>query len=182
MPIESCYLAGRRQVLTLAERPDYAAPGQPLLDASSVVVATGGGRGVTAVLVESMLESTGCTVVLLGRTDLSAIPVAVLAMDDATFRDYETAFYREQMTLQPGVRLSESKQRYQALAAARELQAVLRQLNSLPGTVIYRAADITNRDAVDSVIADIAKEQGRIDLVVRRGHPGFTAFTEEKRG
>jgi acyl transferase domain-containing protein/NAD(P)-dependent dehydrogenase (short-subunit alcohol dehydrogenase family)/acyl-CoA thioesterase FadM len=166
LPVEACYLADRRHVLMLAETPDYAAPGLPLLNASSVVVATGGGRGVTAVLVESMLESTGCTVVLLGRTDLSAIPATVLAMDDETFRDYETVFYREEMTRQPGVRLSESKQRYQALAAARELQSVLSQLNSLTGTVIYRVADITDRDAVDRVITDIVKEQGRIDLVV----------------
>ncbi|MCF7965764.1 MAG: SDR family NAD(P)-dependent oxidoreductase [Methylobacter tundripaludum] len=166
LPVETCYLAGRRHVLMLSERPTYAAPGQPLLNASSVVVATGGGRGVTAVLVESMLESIGCTVVLLGRTDLSAIPATVLTMDDQTFRDYETLFYREQMTLQPGARLSESRQRYQALAAARELQAILNQLGKLRGTVIYRAVDITNRKAVDGVIADVAKELGRIDLVV----------------
>jgi len=68
--------------------------------------------------------------------------------------------------LQPGVRLSESKQRYQALAAARELQAILNQLGKLRGTVIYRAVDITNQQAVDNVIADVAKELGRIDLVV----------------
>lgn len=113
-----------------------------------------------------MLESIGCTVVLLGRTDLSAIPATVLAMDDETFRDYETLFYREQMTLQPGVRLSDSKQRYQALAAARELQAILNQLGNLRGTVIYCAVDITNQKAVDGAIADIAKDLGRIDMVV----------------
>lgn len=166
LPIETCYLGGRRHVLMLSERPTYAAPGQALLNVSSVVVATGGGRGVTAVLVESMLESIGCTVVLLGRTDLSAIPATVLAMDDPTFRDYETLFYREQMTLQPGVRLPELRQRYQALAAARELQTILNQLGKLRGTVIYRAVDITNQKAVDGAISDVAKELGRIDLVV----------------
>ena len=65
-PVEVAYRAGCRLAAKLVAIAPLCA-GEPLLDADSVVLAPGGARGVTAVLVEGLLERFGCTVVALDK-------------------------------------------------------------------------------------------------------------------
>ena len=64
--------------LSRLERP--AQGDTPMLTSDSVVLATGGGRGVTAVLCEELLSRFGCTVMALGRTDPATAPANILRM------------------------------------------------------------------------------------------------------
>ena len=53
---------------------------------------------MTAVLVEALLESYGCTAVLLGRSDPAAVPAELAALDDARLRRDKPAFYEAELS------------------------------------------------------------------------------------
>ncbi|HEX8424595.1 MAG TPA: beta-ketoacyl synthase N-terminal-like domain-containing protein, partial [Pyrinomonadaceae bacterium] len=72
--VEVCYREGRRSTFALAPVEKLARDERPQLDSDSVVIATGGARGVTAVLSEELLGRFGCRVIALGRSDPSSMP------------------------------------------------------------------------------------------------------------
>jgi malonyl CoA-acyl carrier protein transacylase/acyl-CoA thioesterase FadM len=162
-PVEVAFLEGRRSTFGLVPLEPVAI-GRPL-DRGAVVVATGGARGVTAVLVEALLESHGSTAVLLGRSDPAAVPADLAALDEAAFDARESSFYEVELA-RGDARLPELKSRWQGYRAAREVGETLRRLASRGGHVAYRRCDVTDGAAVDAAIAEIVREHGRIDLVL----------------
>ena len=86
-PVEVAFRGGRRSTFALLPLEPLAL-GNPLAR-GSVVVATGGARGVTAVL--GRLESFGCAAVLLANDRL--LPAHLRSLDDAEFAAGEPAFY-----------------------------------------------------------------------------------------
>src|SRR5262245_62338597 len=61
--VEVSYFAGRRHVPAFVELSEVVA-GEPLLGRDSLVVATGGARGVTAVVAGGRLRRFGCELML----------------------------------------------------------------------------------------------------------------------
>src|SRR5207249_2312719 len=86
---EICYIDGTRHVVRLHRQQRLAVDEKPYLNARSVVLATGAGRGVTAVLAEQLLRQFACTIVAVGRTDPESVPARLRAMTEAEFRAYE---------------------------------------------------------------------------------------------
>lgn len=165
-PPEVCRIDGRRYVQKLTALEDVGALTPPLLTSDSVVVATGGAQGVTAVLVETIRRQFGCATVMVGRTDPGAAPPDVLAMDDKTFESWEPEFYRHEMAATPGIRPAELKARFNTYRSAREASGTLRALAGTPGAVRYIRADVTDAEQVDAVITQVVAEFGRVDLVL----------------
>lgn len=164
--IEVCFRRGRRYEVRLAEQAVPAAAPLPVLGPNSVVIMTGGARGVTAVLAEALLERFGCRVVLLGRSAPEQVAPHLLAMSDAEFAAYEVDYLTRMQAAQPHTRLGEARQRYQAILAAREAHLNLLQLKSLPGLAEYHAVDVTNRAAVAELIKSVVARLGPVQLVV----------------
>jgi acyl transferase domain-containing protein/NAD(P)-dependent dehydrogenase (short-subunit alcohol dehydrogenase family)/acyl-CoA thioesterase FadM len=127
------------------------------LDAQSVVIATGGARGITAVLVEALLEDVGCTVVALGRSELEAGP------DDLD--DAEARFYAACIEADPGMSPAQLRSRFASQRARWEAHRTVERLRRV-GRIVYRAVDVTDPDAVDAAIDDVLEEHGRIDAVI----------------
>ena len=163
---EVCYRGGRRHVVALARMTALHRGGKPALDRDSVVLATAGAKGVTAVLAEEMLERFGCTVIAVGRTELSNVPADILAMSETELREYESTFYRQEMGRDPSQKIPQLRRRYQSLLGAWELATTLERLRAKPGRFEYRSADITDARRIDDLVASIYEEHGRIDLVV----------------
>src|SRR6185295_1926252 len=120
----------------------HAAGTTPVLDARSVVLATGGARGVTAVLAEELLCRFGCTVIAVGRTDPTAVPPELAALSEADFAAHEAAFYRDQMARDPRQKIVELKRRFAAYQGAHELQHAVRRLAALRGRFEYHHLDL----------------------------------------
>lgn len=151
------------------------------LSSESVVIATGGGRGVTAVLVEDLLRTYNCRVILLGRTNPSAIPPHILSMSQKEFDEHETLFYREEMKCSPGLRISDLKKRYEYFRNAREIQQTLSTFETLSGNVEYVPVDITDGAAVDRVIQTVAEKYGKVDLIIHGAGVQVSKNTARKR-
>jgi acyl transferase domain-containing protein/NAD(P)-dependent dehydrogenase (short-subunit alcohol dehydrogenase family)/acyl-CoA thioesterase FadM len=161
-PVEVVYRRGRRLSFQLMRTRTLAIGDKP--KPGSIVVATGGARGVTAVLAEALLEAGG-TAILLGRSDPQTLPQDLRDLDDEVFGAREARFYEEELTR--GGRLPVLKKQWQSYAAAREVAQNLRSLeNRHAGRVSYRICDVRDAAQVDSVVADIVHDHGGIDLIV----------------
>ena len=162
---EICYRGGRRHTVALLPVGELAQGDRPVLNSDSVVLATGGGRGVTAVLAEELLTRFGCTVIALGRTDPTAAPANMLAMDEAQLAAYEPQFYKERLA-QGGKKITELKKEYWRYQAAHEVAQTIRQLSALRGRFEYIATDLTDAHAVTTVMDAVYRKYGRVDMVL----------------
>ncbi|RKG57997.1 SDR family NAD(P)-dependent oxidoreductase [Corallococcus sp. AB011P] len=164
-PVEVCFDGSVRCVRLLQPTDVPARPGVTL-DSHSVVLLTGGGRGVTAVLAGALLKRYGCKVVLLGRSDPSDAPERVLQARDEKLGAVEREFYASELARDRSVRMPALRARFERHLAVRELRATLDGLMRLPGQMTYRAADVTRPEDVDRVVEELIREHGRLDLVV----------------
>ncbi|WP_163861252.1 type I polyketide synthase [Myxococcus eversor] len=163
--VEVCFDGEARCVRRL--RPTAPpVPGSSTLDSSSVVLLTGGGRGVTAVLAGALLKRYGCTVVLLGRSDPEAAPERVLHAPEDQLPGVEREFYASELAAKPGTRMPELRARFERYLAVRELRSTLVGLAKLPGRMVYRVADVTSPGDVARVMDELTREHRRLDLVV----------------
>jgi acyl transferase domain-containing protein len=163
---EVCWLGDHRQVFALAPLSDLAVDREPCLDASSVVLATAGGRGVTAVLAEELLCRFGCTVIAVGRTDPHALPPALAALSEADLAASEGRFYKEELARDPGQRIPDLKRRFAGYLAAAELKESIARLSALPGRFEYHPLDLHDEAAVARLVAALHDRHGRLDLVL----------------
>ncbi|MHA7629254.1 SDR family NAD(P)-dependent oxidoreductase [Corallococcus sp. M7] len=164
-PVEVCF-DGAVRCVRLLQPTDVPARPAVTLDSRSVVLLTGGGRGVTAVLAGALLKRYGCKVILLGRSDPSDAPERVLQARDEELGTVEREFYASELARDNTVRMPALRARFERHLAVRELRATLDGLMRLPGQMTYRAADVTRPEDVDRVVEELIREHGRLDLVV----------------
>jgi acyl transferase domain-containing protein/NAD(P)-dependent dehydrogenase (short-subunit alcohol dehydrogenase family) len=164
--VEICYEQGARSTFVLTPVEQLARDTESYLDSESVVIATGGARGVTAVLIEGLLKKHGCRVIALGRTDTNSTPAHVLEMDEETLKGYEPQFYKEQMARNTGRKITELKREYLSFRAANEVHHLTKQLQSISGKYEYLSVDINDAAAMDQTVADVCQKYGRVDLVL----------------
>jgi NAD(P)-dependent dehydrogenase (short-subunit alcohol dehydrogenase family) len=152
-------------VARLAPVPQLARNRQRYLDSESIVIATGGGRGVTATLVEQLLEDVGCRVIAVGRTDPTSVPDHIRAMDGDALQRHETAFYQDRLKRDPGTKIVDLRRQYLTYRAANEIAEVVQRLQRV-GRYEYRCLDITDGTATEAFVASVYREHGRVDLVL----------------
>lgn len=158
--------------LRRSSRATEAVP-QISLHAGSVVLATGGARGVTAVLVEALLRDHQCTVVALGRS--SPEPGPTNPHDADTERKFYTRFLRDH----PNASAAEMKSEFEIARSRWEVHESIEQLSTL-GQFKYMVADVTDDKEVASVIQKIADKYGRIDLIVHGAGVQFSKRLEHR--
>jgi acyl transferase domain-containing protein/NAD(P)-dependent dehydrogenase (short-subunit alcohol dehydrogenase family) len=164
--VEVIYRYGRRCRTVLTESLHLHRAGKPWVSKDSVVLATGGGRGVTAVLAEYLLQTYGCTVIALGRTDPGLLPEYPRGLDEAAFEAYESQFYREQLAKDPSKKIPELKKLYERYQASHELLSVIRRCETLPGKYSYIQCDINDPASIDHVVEKVLTLHGRIDAII----------------
>ncbi|MEU9252032.1 SDR family NAD(P)-dependent oxidoreductase [Streptomyces sp. NPDC048270] len=138
-----------------------AASGDGLpLGPDSVVLLTGGARGITARTALALARATGCHVELLGRTpqppaepdlfgqatDRVALRAALIATGLRTPAEIEAAASR--------------------ILAEREVRGTLAALATAAASVRYHCADVTDEAAVRAVVAGVRARHGRLDGIV----------------
>jgi NAD(P)-dependent dehydrogenase (short-subunit alcohol dehydrogenase family) len=164
--VEVVVRQGAREEFRLRRMDGLSAPGEAWLGLDSVVVATGGGRGVTAVLLEEVVRRFGPTLVVVGRSDLTQHPPELLALSEEEFRRQEPEYYRAELLRDPSQRMAGLKRRLDACRGARELREGLDRLRALGGRVEYVTLDVTDASAVDALVGDVVARHGRVDLVI----------------
>ncbi|ULQ46383.1 SDR family NAD(P)-dependent oxidoreductase [Flagellatimonas centrodinii] len=157
------YIGHERVGTVVIEQP--AGTGDGLTPSADwVVLATGGARGITAELLESMAVP-GMRMVLLGRTAEPADEPAALASLD-TPSALRAHLLAEARAAGRTPRPVEIDREISQLQAAREIRNNLARLRAAGCTVDYRPCDVRDGAAFRALIADLYTEHGRIDAVV----------------
>jgi acyl transferase domain-containing protein/NAD(P)H-dependent flavin oxidoreductase YrpB (nitropropane dioxygenase family)/NADP-dependent 3-hydroxy acid dehydrogenase YdfG len=161
--VEVGWSAGTRRRLTVrpAPLPGDAPPVDPL-DRDSVVLLTGGARGITARIAAALAERWGCRLELVGRSPRPAgeeAPAFAAAADLTALR---------RLLLERGAAVTPKDADAQArrLLAEREIRATLATIRAAGGEVRYHAADVRDPAAFGRVIDDVYAHHGRLDGVV----------------
>lgn len=133
---------------------------QVTLDRDSVVVATGGARGVTFVMLESIVREHQCAVVALGRSSLQSGP------EDFDDEVVEQEFYQRFLNDYPEASAHEMKRGFQQMRSRWEADRNVRRLRELGAQVDYLMVDVTDSEEVAKAVETIALKYGKIDLLI----------------
>jgi acyl transferase domain-containing protein/NAD(P)H-dependent flavin oxidoreductase YrpB (nitropropane dioxygenase family)/NADP-dependent 3-hydroxy acid dehydrogenase YdfG len=166
-PVVVGYTNGTRSTLRAAVEPlpgagDAAAACRVAgLGRDSVVLLTGGARGITAAVAATLAAVAGCHLELVGRTPLPATPPDPEVLD----ADGESGLRR--LLAERGMRdpaaIGAAARR---LAAEREIHRTLERLADAAASVRYTALDVRDAGAVARHVADIRSRHGRLDTIV----------------
>ena len=157
---EVSWLSGQRFVRRLRLASTITPTPQVVLNQDSVVVATGGARGVTAVMLESIAERHACRVFAFGRSPLERGP------DGLSLEEQESWFYDRYLKENPDSKPANMKWAFEKAQARWEAESTIRHLNNVGGSVEYLQVDVTDQRQVEQAVAEIHARFGRIDLLI----------------
>ncbi|QTZ96451.1 type I polyketide synthase [Streptomyces auratus AGR0001] len=163
-PVVVGHARGARTTLRAVPVPlphDRTATGRPPLGPGSVVLLTGGARGITARTALALARTYGCHLELLGRTPLEDTPE-----DPALAHAHDRIALRAALIAQGLRRPAEIEAAAGRVLARREIAGTLAALEPLAASVCYHAADVTDESAVRAVVDDIRDRHGRLDGIV----------------
>ncbi|HEX3828486.1 MAG TPA: SDR family oxidoreductase [Sporichthyaceae bacterium] len=145
---------------TVVQEDAVVTPAAPVVTADSVLVATGGARGVTAAALRALAAAHHPRMLLLGRTPLVDEPGSWATATD------EPALTRLLATERHGSRPAEVTARARGVLAAREVRGTLAALERAGSTVRYAAVDVTDRVALDRELDRTRRDWGPITGLV----------------
>jgi malonyl CoA-acyl carrier protein transacylase len=158
---------GRRTTLASVqtESPNAAANNAAdNINSSSIVVASGGARGVTAEALLALAKAKQPRIVLLGRTALADEPEALRSIsDDAGLK---RALLQRAQAEGRKPTPSELNGQLSTLLALREIRATLAALKAAGSEARYIAVDVSDAAALSAVLDTVRKEWGPITAVV----------------
>ena len=159
-PVAVGYDGDARRTVDLV--PQETTGGDPLpLDEDSVVLLTGGARGVTARVAHALAAATGCHLELIGRTPPPRGPE-----DPETASAADEAALRRLLTGDGDRDPAEVEAAVRRILAARELRAALAALQEAAASVRYHRLDVAEPQAVRAVVQDVYARHGRLDGVI----------------
>ncbi len=132
------------------------------LDKDSVIMLTGGARGITAQLAVTLARRYGCQLELIGRSPLPKSDETDETSAAADLKSLRQLLIRNHPELKP----IEIEQRCSRILAAREIRHTFAEIEAAGGRVNYSAVDVRDIDAFASFIQDLYHRYGRIDGVI----------------
>jgi NAD(P)-dependent dehydrogenase (short-subunit alcohol dehydrogenase family) len=161
-PVEVGYAGEERRELAIVPAPLEAAEAASGLDAGSVVLVTGGARGIAAHLSVGLARRFGCALELVGRSpspDGEDPPELADAAD-------ERALKQRLIELSPSARPAEIERRMREVLAAREIRSTLAAIHAAGGRARYHSSDVREPAAFGAVIEEIYGVHGRVDVAI----------------
>nr|WP_145952235.1 type I polyketide synthase [Paludisphaera borealis] len=164
--VEVGYRDGRRSTLELASTPLLSRNVDLPLDEDSVVLVTGGARGITARAAFSLAEAVPCTFVVVGRTPPPAGPEPAETAGIEEPKALKRAIMEQLRATGKPVALASVEERYRRLLLEREVRTNLDRLRRTGARVDYAACNVRDAEAFGSLIDEIYRVHGRIDGVI----------------
>jgi NAD(P)-dependent dehydrogenase (short-subunit alcohol dehydrogenase family) len=164
--IEVGWTGGRRVALRVRPAPLDEGGDAPRLDRESVLLVTGGARGITAEVAEELAWRYRPTLVLVGRSPLPAEQEPEETAGCETPRELKAALIAEASRSDGGPRPAKVESLYQTVLRDREVRRRIAAMRAAGATVIYRQVDVRDARAFSDLIGDLYGTYGRIDGVI----------------
>ncbi|MGW4759075.1 SDR family NAD(P)-dependent oxidoreductase, partial [Streptomyces chartreusis] len=151
---------GTRLTLQTEELP-VQAQGPAAVDSESVIVATGGARGVTAEVLKNLARAHRPRIALLGRTALGSTPGKLPDTSDTAELTRALVALKAKAGGPPPTP-ADLKAQVSAVLAEREIQATIDALHAAGAHVRYVAVDVRDTHALDEALGEVRREWGPI--------------------
>ncbi len=181
--VEIGYRDGVRRGLEVVPAPLYTNGGDPLkmdLDRSSVVLVTGGARGITADLTYSLAKDYKPTLVILGRGERPRTADPVWAEGLTGAAELKSAIMGEFKRSGKPVNVPAVEAVYRDLLKDREIRHNLERLEKAGATVQYYALDVRKGNELAGLIDRLYDMFGKIDAVIHGAGVIEDAFIKDK--
>jgi malonyl CoA-acyl carrier protein transacylase/acyl carrier protein/NADP-dependent 3-hydroxy acid dehydrogenase YdfG len=158
--------SGNRTALLFEDAPssEVAEDSKPKLGEGSVLLVSGGARGVTAICLEELACTGRYNFAILGRTDSDFAPA--WAEGKKTESELQSAFIAAEKALGHTPTPAEARSAAQHVAAARETRATLDALRAKGSTVLYLPCDLKDKGDVAMAVSMVRGQFKRIDGVI----------------
>jgi acyl transferase domain-containing protein/NAD(P)H-dependent flavin oxidoreductase YrpB (nitropropane dioxygenase family) len=177
--VEVGYPDGQRTLLAPAAAPLGERPDAPLLDEDSVVLVTGGARGITARVAHELAERHRPLLVLVGRTSDEAEATETAELEDlAALRP---AIIEQRRSAGRPVTPALVEKDCRRILQGREVRANLVALRETGARVEYLTCDVGDAAAFSTLIDSVYAEHGRIDGVIHGAGLIEDKLIEEKQ-
>jgi acyl transferase domain-containing protein/NAD(P)H-dependent flavin oxidoreductase YrpB (nitropropane dioxygenase family)/short-subunit dehydrogenase/acyl carrier protein len=164
--LEVGYVGGKRHTLVASSRPPSQGGKSPLeIDPRSVILVTGGARGITGRIALAMARRFGCTLELVGRSTASAgdgDAELAAASDARAIRKILASRAERGLALSLPAIDRDSR----GILAGREIRATLGAIRDAGAKVDYHAVDVRDDGAFGALVEKLRARHGRIDGVV----------------
>lgn len=156
------YAAGERVALQLCAAPlNPGLAGELTLGRDSVVLLTGGARGITAQVAIGLARAGAGHFELVGRT-----PPPSGTEDPLTAAATDRMALRRVLAQAGGRTPAQIEAVTSQVLAHREIRATLAQLSGLAASVRYSAVDVRDPAAMSALVQDVYQRHGRLDGIV----------------
>ena len=163
--VEVGYRDGVRHMVVVAPADLVGRDAVEPLGPDSVLLATGGARGITAEAVSALVERyPGGTVVLVGRSAADAEDPATAGLTDP--RELRRALLKRARAAEEPHSPAAVEAAYRLLLGGRAVAATVRRLRAAGARVEYVACDVRDPAAFGALIDDVYARHGRIDGVI----------------
>jgi acyl transferase domain-containing protein len=165
--VEVGFVLGKRLGLEVKEAPyeSVLTSTKPALNSSSVVLVTGGARGITAKVTLELAKKYKPTFVIVGRLPRPKETESANTAGLSAAKDIKAALINERQALGQTVNIREIEQAYQHLLREREVRSSLEALQAAGATAKYYSVDIADASAFGELI-DSIYETSNIDGVI----------------
>ena len=162
---------GSRSAWTMQRAPFPAAPAAPdssataaPLTAESVVVITGGARGVTAACARALARAFRCRIALIGRTPLADEPPEL--RDAHSEADLRAALVGRAVRAGERLRPAAIEGELRHVLAVREVRSTLADIEAAGSAVRYLRADVGDIESLSGALDEVRAEWGPVTGVV----------------
>lgn len=149
------------------------------LDSGSLVLVTGGARGITAEIAAELAASFGCHFVILGRAERPGPESAVTAGLDSA-REIKSALMEDFRSRNEAVNIKEIEKLYQKIVKEREIRDSLARIEASAASVRYHALDVRDEAAFSELIGSLYDFYGNIDGVIHGAGVIEDSYIEKK--
>jgi NAD(P)-dependent dehydrogenase (short-subunit alcohol dehydrogenase family)/acyl carrier protein len=158
-------LAGDRRLTVIPQVSPLPAAPLHSVDANSVVLLTGGARGITAGIAKTLARKTKPTLILAGASALPPDePNETAALTEPA--QIKAALMKQLKASGKTVKPADVEAAYSRLSKNREILRNLADLRKLGSTVEYHAVDVRDEAAFGKLIDQIYTRLGRLDVVI----------------
>ncbi len=130
-------------------------------DSDAVILVAGGGKGITAEIAVDIAERYGCSLALVGRTELEHPAPLSVDMDAAKKKAKKRIDERGDRVTPVRV-----QNELKPLRSQRTIQENINRMEKLGADVDYFSCDVADPDAVEGLVDDVNERFGSVDGVI----------------
>lgn len=164
--VEICYVNGQRHRIATTDGCWQVAGTSPGFGADEVVLATGGGSGITARILLELARQRPARFALVGRTELDETARGFRFDDEAAVSSEKSAIGQRLAACGQRVTPRIIEERLTRLTRSAEVFATLEELERLGSRARYYHADVTDPGALEAVVTDVRQVLGPITTIL----------------